>query len=659
MDIVLPDGSVKQFSAPITGLELAASIGAGLAKAAVAVKVNNKQQDLSTTITENSTASVLTAKDAEGLDVMRHTLTAQVLARAVKDLYPSAKLAIGPTVDHGFYYDVLFENSISSEELPKIEARMREILKEGHPVHRVMLSVEKAKSMFQERNEPYKVQLIEEAVEKGENVDEISVYFQGEDLENPVFIDLCRGPHVPSLKHIHEAFTLTNLAGAYWKGDSQNEMLTRIYGVAFADKKELKAHLTMMEEAEKRDHRKLMKQLDLCHLQDEAPAQIFWHDKGWTIFLKLQEYIREKLARYDYQEVNTPQLVDSVLYKKSGHWDKFGTDEMFVVKEKEKTFAMKPMNCPCHVQIFNQSLKSYRELPLRISEFGTCMRNEAHGARHGMMRVTSMTQDDGHIFCTHQQIEEEVVQLCDLIKEIYADFGFTDVFVKLSTRPEMRVGSDKVWDDSEDALGKACTAAGLPWVLNPGEGAFYGPKLEFTLRDAIGREWQCGTIQLDFNMPERLGAEYVGEDGQKHSPVMIHRALLGSLERFTGILIEHFAGHFPLWLAPVQVVATGITEKQNDVVKVFVEKLKSAGIRAQADLRNEKVNYKIREHSAQKVPIIAVLGDREIEEETVTIRRLGSQQQTTLKMDAFVKAVRDEVASRRLHSVEGAETQVA
>jgi threonyl-tRNA synthetase len=637
--ITLPDGSIKSFEQQaVNGDIVAASIGEGLRKAALAMTVNGKLVDLKTPITADATVSLITAKSAEGVDLLRHS-TAHILAQAVKELYPDAQITIGPVIEDGFYYDISFKKPISNEHLEAIEKRMEDVVARDLPITREEWARDDAVAFFKNQGELYKAEIIRDLPE-GEV---ISVYRQGD------FVDLCRGPHLPSTGKAG-AFKLLKIAGAYWRGDSDNEMLTRIYGTAWADKKDLKAYLTRLEEAEKRDHRKLGRELDLFHLQEEAPGQVFWHHKGWTMFLELQTYIRDKLARHDYQEVNTPQLIDSVLYKKSGHWDKFGTQNMFIVKDedKERTYAMKPMNCPCHVQIFNQATKSYRDLPLRMSEFGTCMRNEATGARHGIMRVTSMTQDDAHIFCTHEQIEAEVVKLCNLIKEIYTEFGFTDMFVKFSDRPEMRVGSDAVWDAAEAALRNACEAANLPWKLNPGEGAFYGPKLEFVLRDAIGRDWQCGTVQLDFNLPVRLEAFYVDETGEKKNPVMIHRALLGSLERFTGILIENFAGHFPLWLAPTQLVLSGITDKQNDHVRALVQQFKAAGIRVEGDLRNEKINYKIREHSHQKVPYIGVIGDKEIADGTITVRRFGSQGQTTLKVADFMAQLQDEIRTRAL-----------
>ena len=637
--ITLPDGSKREFDKPVTGLEVAADIGEGLLKASLAMEINGELQDLSNTISEYSDMKIFTSKTDEGLEVLRHS-TAHILAQAIKRLYPTAQITIGPVIENGFYYDVAFEKVISSDDLEKIEIEMKKILKEDLPITRHVWDRNEAIKYFKGINENYKAELIEDLPEN----ETISVYQQGEE-----FLDLCRGPHVPSTGKIgRKTFKLTSIAGAYWRGDSDNAMLTRIYGTAWATDKELKQHLHMLEEAAKRDHRKIGPALDLFHMQEEAPGQVFWHDKGWNMFLNLQTYIREKLMNGGYQEVNTPQLVSSSLYKKSGHWDKFGTENMFVVEDGDKKFAMKPMNCPCHVQIFNHSLKSYRDLPLRMSEFGTCMRNEPHGARHGIMRVTSMTQDDAHIFCTHEQVEDEVVKLCELIKEIYKDFGFTEILVKFSDRPEMRVGADEVWDNAEEALRNACEKANLEWKLNPGEGAFYGPKLEFVLKDCIGRDWQCGTIQMDFNLPERLGAQYTGEDGNKHNTVMIHRALLGTLERFMGILIENFVGHFPLWLAPVQVVAMGITDKQNPHIEKLVARLKDAGLRVSADYRNEKINYKIREHSHQKTPVILVVGDREIENDSVTVRRLGSQKQTIMTVDELITSLNEEIATKQL-----------
>jgi len=570
---------------------------------------------------------------------MRHTIAAQVLARATRELYPGSKLAIGPTIENGFYYDIEFDRSLSEEDFPKIEARMKEIVSEKHPIVMRLVPRDEAIQLFRDRNEPYKVEIIENTPDQ----DEFQIYYQ----EGSEFLDLCRGPHLPTLEQVG-AFRLTKVAGAYWRGDSNNKMLTRIYGTAWAHKKELNRHLRRLEEAEKRDHRKLGTQLDLFHIQEEAVGQVFWHRNGWTLFTELQQYIREKLRRLNYQEVNTPQIVSNVLYKKSGHWDKFGTDSMFITEAYGQQCALKPMNCPCHVQIFRQGIKSYRDLPLRMSEFGTCMRHETRGALHGIMRVTAMTQDDAHVFCTPEQIESEVIILCEMIKEIYSEFGFDPPTVKFSDRPETRVGDDSVWDAAEEALKNACDAGGLEWTLNPGEGAFYGPKLEFVLRDCLGRHWQCGTVQLDFNTAQRMDAVYIGEDGQRHAPVMIHRALLGSMERFLGILIEHFAGNFPLWMAPTQIVLTGISDAQNDAVEAVRQKFFDRGFRVETDLRNEKVNLKVREHSLKKVPFIGVIGGREAENGTITVRRFGAPKQTTLSVDALLDQMEQEVTSRAL-----------
>lgn len=645
--ISLPDGSKKEFDHAVTGFEVAQSIGEGLAKAALSMDINGTQVDLTTTITEDTAVTFYTSKTPEGLDTLRHS-TAHILAQAIKELYPTAQITIGPVIEHGFFYDIAFAENIAEKDLEKIEGRMKEIVKRDLPITREEWDRDAAVKFFKSIGENYKAEIIGDLPAE----ETISLYRQGEG-EN-AFLDLCRGPHVPTTAKVGRHFKLQHLAGAYWRGDSNNEMLTRIYGTAWGSKDELKGYLKMLEESAKRDHRKIGPAMGLFHFQEEAMGQAFWHQKGWQVILTLQQYIREKLAKHSYEEVNTPQLVDHSLYLKSGHWEKFSNGEIFEVHDGDKISALKPMNCPCHIQIFNQGIKSYRDLPIRMSEFGTCKRNEAHGALHGLMRVRSMTQDDGHIFCTYDQITSEVLMLCKLIEEIYADFGFGEMRVKFSDRPEMRVGSDDVWDKSEQALKDACAEAGLEWTLNPGEGAFYGPKLEFVLKDCIGRDWQCGTVQLDFNMPGRLDAKYVDENGDKNAPVMIHRALLGSLERFTGILIENFVGHFPLWLAPLQITAMGITDKQNPAVLDLVTKLKKEGFRVDADTRNEKVSYKIREHSVGKVPVQLVLGDREIENGTVTVRRLGSQNQTTMTVDAFIAAMHDEVQNKRLPIVEEA-----
>lgn len=638
MNITLPDGSVRSFDGPITGLELAQSIGTGLAKAALAITLNGEQKDLSTTITEDAEVSIITADSEEGLEIMRHTVAAQVLARAVKNLYPSAKLAIGPTIDNGFYYDIAFEKALSPEDLPVIEKEMRRIVEQSHEIELKMHSRKEVMGMFGERNETYKMDI----VERTEDQDEFQIYHQGD----TDFIDLCRGPHLPSLKKIG-VFKLLSIAGAYWRGDSNNEMLTRIYGTAWKNEKDLKKHLAMLEEAGKRDHRKIGPVMGLFHLQDCAPGQVFWHHKGWQLYRQLENYMRDKCLENQYIEVNTPQVMDVEIWKTSGHWDKF-RDNMMTQEDGDRTFGLKPMSCPGNIQVYKQGLVSYRDLPIRMAEFGRVFRNEASGAIHGIMRVKAFTQDDAHSFCTPEQIVGEVQAMVELIREVYTDMGFADFRVKLSDRPEMRLGTDEIWDESEQALKDACELANLEWTLNPGEGAFYGPKLEFVLQDCLGRDWQCGTIQLDLNMPERFDMEYVGSDGQKHRPIMIHRAILGSLERFIGILIENFAGHFPLWLAPTQLVISGVTEKQNDFVEGLVKNFKQAGFRCEGDYRNEKINYKIREHMNAKASMVAIIGDREMEEGTITVRRLGSKAQTTYKVEEFMTMMREEIDTRAL-----------
>ena len=600
------------------------------------MKVDGQQRDLSYSIASDARLEILTSKNDEGLDIMRHTLTAQVLAKAVKELWPDAKLAIGPTIENGFYYDVeLDSHAISVDDLPKIETKMREILATAQPVTREMWAREEAIKMFESRGEKYKAEIIrgakeDDTTEKGK----VSLYRQGEGQD--AFIDLCRGPHCTSLSKISSAFKLTKVAGAYWRGDSNNKQLQRIYGVAFADEKQLKAYLTMIEEAEKRDHRKIGKEMGLFHIQEEAVGQVFWHDKGWTIYRTLENYIRRKLQRDGYIEVKTPILVDRVLWEKSGHWEKFG-ENMFTSESEEKSLAIKPMNCPCHVQIFNTKLHSYRDLPLRMAEFGSCHRNEPSGSLHGIMRVRGFTQDDAHIFCTEDQITSETVAFCNLLQEVYKELGFTEIKVKFSDRPVKRAGTDATWDKAENALKEAVKAAGLEYTLNPGEGAFYGPKLEFALKDTLGRDWQCGTLQVDFVLPERLDANYIAADGAKHRPVMLHRAILGSLERFIGVLIEHYAGKFPLWLAPLQAVVATITNEFDDYAHDVLKQLRAAGIRAEIDTGADKINYKIREHSLQKVPLILCVGKREAEEKTVSIRRFGSEKQEILSLEETLR----------------------
>ena len=652
--ITLPDGSKKSFDGPVSGLEVAESIGPGLAKAAIAVKVDGQQRDLYVPIERDANLQILTLKDEEGLDVMRHTTTAQVLALAIKQLWPKAKLAIGPTVDNGFYYDVDLDESISTDDLPKIEARMREIIASGKAVSREMWTRDQAIAMFEGRGETYKAELIRGAAEDDTTeAGKISLYRQGEG--DDAFIDLCRGPHVMNLKQISSAFKLTKVAGAYWRGDSKNKMLQRIYGVSFASDKELKAYLHMLEEAEKRDHRKLGRELDLFHLQEEAQGSVFWHANGYVIWLQLERYIRQRLRSADYIEVKTPQLMDRKFWEQSGHWSKF-RENMFLVPDEipdisseeatispdARLMAIKPMNCPAHVQIFKQGIKSYRDLPLRMAEFGCCHRNEPHGALHGLMRVRQMTQDDAHIFCRDDQIAAETEAFTKLLYSVYQDLGFDNIAIRLATRPETRAGEDAVWEHAEQSLASALKAAGHEFEWAPGEGAFYGPKIEFHLKDAIGRSWQCGTLQLDFVLPERLDAAYIGEDGNKHRPVMLHRAILGSMERFIGILIEHYSGKFPLWLAPIQAVVTTITNDVDDYAVEVYEQLKAAGLRVELDDSSNKINYKVREHSNRKVPVILTVGGREREERTVAIRRLGQQGQKVEKLDAALQALLDE-----------------
>jgi threonyl-tRNA synthetase len=637
--VTLPDGSTRAYPTGTTGEQVAASIGAGLAKAAVAMKIDGVQRDLYLPIERDVKLSILTAKDAEGLDVIRHTITAQLLASAVKALYPSAKLAIGPTIENGFYYDVELDSPLTPEELPKIEAKMREILALGKTVTREMWKRDEAIALFEKRGESYKAEIIRTAPDAdGVNTTKghVSLYRQGEG--DNAFIDLCFGPHVPHFNKITAAFALTKMSGAYWRGDSKNKMLQRIYGVAFATDKELKAYQLMMEEAEKRDHRRLGRELDLFHIQEEAQGQIFWHDKGWTVYRTLENFIRDRIRADGYIEVKTPMLVDRVLWEKSGHWEKFH-ENMFTLESEERALALKPMNCPCHVQIFNLGIKSYRDLPLRMAEFGSCFRNEASGALHGIMRLRGFVQDDAHIFCTEGQILSETERFCTLLRGVYETLGFTDVIVKLATRPEKRAGDDATWDRAEAALEEAVKAVGLVYEITPGEGAFYGPKLEFHLKDAIGRLWQCGTLQLDFVLPERLDANYVGEDGQKHRPVMLHRAILGAIERFIGILIEQHAGKFPAWLAPVQAVVCSITNEFDGYATEVYNALKAQGIRAEFDNRAEKINFKVRDHSMKKVPYIIAVGGRDAQSRSVALRTLGSEGQQTLALDVAVQTL--------------------
>ena len=638
MNISLPDGSIREIKTGLTGLDLANDIGPGLAKAAIAVTVNGIQKDLSDPILEDSEVSIITIDSDEGLEIMRHTLTAQVLARAVKNLYPETKLAIGPTIADGFYYDFEFKKPISYEDLEIIENEMKKIVSANSSITKVLHTKKEASKVFKSKGEEYKELIINESDQE----DDFQLYYQN-DCD---FVDLCRGPHLPSLKHIG-SFKLTKLAGAYWKGDSKNKMLTRIYGTAWKNDKDLNAHLHSIEEAEKRDHRKLGKEMKLFHFQEEAPGMVFWHPNGWTIYRLLQDFIRNKLQEYDYQEINTPQVVDRKLWEASGHWDKY-RENMFITEideehaNEKRVNALKPMNCPCHVQVYNQGLKSYRDLPLRYAEFGSCHRYEASGTMHGLMRVRGFTQDDGHIFCTEDQIESETKLFIELLSSIYSDLGFNNFDIKLSTRPETRVGSDEVWDKAENALESAIKKLDLPYEIANGDGAFYGPKLDFVLTDAIGREWQCGTFQADFNLPDRLDAEYVAEDGQKQMPVMIHRAVLGSFERFIGVLIENYSGRLPFWLAPVQVAVSTIISDVNNYASEIIDELENAGIRCKADLRNEKISYKVREHSAAKVPVIIAIGKREAEAKTVSIRRIGSDKTESMSFDDALKLLSSE-----------------
>jgi threonyl-tRNA synthetase len=643
MNITLPDGSIRKLKEGSTGLDLAMDIGPGLAKAAIAVTVNGDQKDLCDPIEGDAKVSIITVDSSEGLEIMRHTLTAQVLARAVKNLYPDTKLAIGPTIINGFYYDFEFAKPISPDDLQKIEKEMRKIIDIKSSIRKTLHSKEDAIKVFKDKGELYKESIIQESDQE----DNFQLYFQ----DDNEFVDLCRGPHLPNLKHIG-SFKLTKLAGAYWKGDSNNKMLTRIYGTAWKNDKDLNAYLHSIEEAEKRDHRKLGKEMNLFHFQEEAPGMVFWHPNGWTIYRLLQEFIRNKLQKYDYKEINTPQVVDRKLWEASGHWDKY-RENMFITEideehaNEKRTNALKPMNCPCHVQVYNQGLKSYRDLPLRYAEFGSCHRYEASGTMHGLMRVRGFTQDDGHIFCTEEQIESETKLFIQLLSDIYKDLGFEKFDIKLSTRPEIRVGSDEVWDKAENALESAIKKLDLPYEVEEGDGAFYGPKLDFVLTDAIGREWQCGTFQADFNLPDRLEAEFIGEDGQKHTPVMIHRAVLGSFERFIGVLIENYSGKLPFWLAPVQVAVATIVSDVDDYAAEVINSLENAGIRCHSDFRNEKISYKVREHSAAKVPVIMALGKREKESSTVSIRRIGSDKTESMDLSEALKVLSDENSNSR------------
>ena len=631
--ITLPDNSTREFDAPVSVEGVAADIGPGLAKAALAGRVDGRLVDTDYLIDRDVQLAIITDRDEDGLEIIRHS-TAHLMAMAVQDLFPGAQVTIGPTIDDGFYYDFAFERAFTPEDLEKIEARMEEIAAADLKVNRVVMPRDEAAALFASMGEEYKVQIINELPE-GE---EISLYRQGE------WMDLCRGPHVPSTGKL-KAFKLTKVAGAYWRGDHNNAMLQRIYGTAWPNKKALKAYLNRIAEAEKRDHRKVGKKLDLFHMQEEAPGMVFWHPKGWSVYQAVEQYMRAQQRRHGYQEIKTPQVVDISLWEKSGHADKF-SDGMFRLAADDREFAVKPMNCPCHVQVFNQGLRSYRDLPLRLAEFGSCHRNEPSGSLHGIMRVRGFTQDDAHIFCAEESIQAEVAQFIDFLHEVYDDFGFTEVIYRLSTRPEQRVGSDADWDRAEQALALALDSKSLPWEELPGEGAFYGPKIEFSLKDCIGRVWQLGTIQVDFSMPGRLGAQYVDESGQRRTPVMLHRAILGSFERFIGILIEHYEGAFPLWLAPVQAVICNITDAQAEYVTEVEEFLTERGFRAESDLRNEKIGFKIREHTIQKVPFILVVGDKEVENRTVAVRARGGEDLGSLSLDELNNVLTESVAAR-------------
>jgi threonyl-tRNA synthetase len=630
--ITLPDGRIQNYDGTVTGATIAGDIGPGLAKAALCIRVNGDLWDLSREIGEDATIAIVTSKDEdEALDVLRHD-AAHIMAEAVKELYPGTQVTIGPNVENGFFYDFARDEPFTPEDLERIEARMHEIVDRGEAITREVWDRDEAISYFEGEGETYKAEIIRDLPES----ENISVYKQG------AFLDLCRGPHLPSTTKLGHAFKLMSLAGAYWRGDSRNAMLQRIYGTAWRTEKELKAYLHRLEEAEKRDHRKLGRELSLFHLQEEAAGSVFWHPKGWLVYREVEAYMRRRLDASDYQEVKTPQLIDRKLWEESGHWEKFRDNMFTAADEGERVLALKPMNCPGHVQIFRQGLKSYRDLPLRLAEFGSCHRSEPSGALHGLMRVRQFTQDDAHIFCAEDQINAETIAFCELLQSVYRDFGFEDVNVLFADRPPVRAGTDAVWDRAEAALREAVDTTDLEWELNPGEGAFYGPKLEFHLTDAIGRSWQCGTLQVDFVLPDRLDASYVGEDGAKHRPVMLHRAILGSFERFMAILIEHHAGKLPLWLAPVQVVVATITEAADEAAQAVCDRLAEVGIRAELDLRNEKINYKVREHSLAKTPYIFVLGEREAAESTVSVRRLGDKKQEVLALDKAVDILREE-----------------
>ncbi|MFT5706997.1 MAG: threonyl-tRNA synthetase [Oceanospirillaceae bacterium] len=629
--ITLPDSSTREFDHAVSILDIAADIGPGLAKATVAGRIDGRLVDACELITADAKVEIVTAKDDAGLEVIRHSF-AHLIGHAVKQLYPSAKMAIGPTIENGFYYDIDCEEHITNDDLVTIEKRITQLIKTDYDVVKKMTPVAEARALFAQRDEPYKLELIDGL---DESITEVGLYHHEE------YVDMCRGPHVPNTRLLR-SFKLMHLAGAYWRGNSDNKMLQRVYGTAWADKKALKAYLKRLEEAEKRDHRKLGKTLDLFHMQEEAPGMVFWHPNGWALYQQVEQYMRNMQNAHNYHEIKTPQIVDRSLWEKSGHWDKFASG-MFTTGSESRDYAIKPMNCPCHVQVFNQGLRSYRDLPYRLAEFGSCHRNEPSGALHGIMRVRGFVQDDGHIFCAEKDIQTEVAEFISLLHEVYSDFGFTDIIYKLSTRPENRVGSDEIWDKSEKALGDALDAANLDWSILPGEGAFYGPKIEFSLKDCLGRVWQCGTIQADFSMPKRLDAQFVNEEGNRETPVMLHRAVIGSFERFLGILIEHHAGVLPAWLAPKQLAIMNITDKQADYCKDIASKLEKNGFRVIQDLRNEKIGFKIRERTLQKVPYLLVVGDNEVENGTVAVRTRSGEDLGAMTLDAFAEYLNGEV----------------
>ena len=634
--ITLPDGSQRQFDNPVSVLEVAQSIGAGLAKATIAGRVNGERRDACDIIDQDATLEIITAKDEDGLEIIRHSC-AHLLGHAIKQLFPDVKMAIGPTIENGFYYDVDLDRSLTQEDLDALEKRMLELAKTNYYVVKKRVSWQEARDTFEARNEPYKMAILDENIERTATP---ALYHHEE------YIDMCRGPHVPNMRFCHH-FKLQKIAGAYWRGDSKNKMLQRIYGTAWADKKQLAEYLTRLEEAAKRDHRRIGKALDLYHMQEEAPGMVFWHNDGWTIFRELETFVRTKLKEYDYQEVKGPFMMDRVLWERTGHWQNYA-DLMFTTQSENREYAIKPMNCPGHVQIFNQGLKSYRDLPIRMAEFGSCHRNEPSGSLHGLMRVRGFTQDDAHIFCTEDQIESEVTSCIKMVYDIYSTFGFTNIAVKLSTRPENRIGADEMWDRAEAGLAAALAHNGLEYEIQEGEGAFYGPKIEFALRDCLGREWQCGTVQLDFALPGRLDASYVAEDNGRRTPVMIHRAILGSIERFIGIITEEYAGFFPAWLAPVQAVVMNITDSQADYVQKVVKQLSDLGLRVKADLRNEKVGFKIREHTLRRVPYMLVCGDKEIAEGKIAVRTRKGADLGTFAVEEFAQILKNQVRAREL-----------